>query len=202
MSDRDAFKERERGLEEGYFLKREQELIEKMRQRVALERERGQLADKIGITNDEILRALQDLGYNSENIKLLHLMPLVHIAWANGKVSDPERKLILDAARASGIGEGSEAERDIEKLLQDRPSVEFMDAQFTAIRAIMEAVPEDSQKAIRENLTTYCTALASLSKGLFSLEPRVSKAEREALERVVDVLTEQSGDAATKILEN
>jgi hypothetical protein len=129
-------------------------------------------------------------------------MPLVHVAWANGKISDSERTVILEAARASGIGENSEAERDLEKLLQDRPSDEFMDAQFTAIRAIVQAVPEDSQKALRENLTTYCTALASLSKGLFSLEPRVSRAEREAVERVVRELSAHGGDAATKILEN
>ena len=202
MADRDAFKERERGLEEGYFLKREQELIEKMRQRVALERERSQLADKIGVTNDEILQALQDLGYNSETIKLLHLMPLVHIAWADGKVSDRERKVILEAARASGIAEASDAERDLERLLHERPSNEFMDAQFMAIRAIMQAVPEDSQKAMRENLTTYCTALASLSKGFFALEPRVSSAEREALARVIHELTEPDSDVAKKILEN
>ena len=202
MADRDAFKERERGLEEGYFLKREQELIEKMRQRVALERERSQLADKIGVTNDEILQALQDLGYNSETIKLLHLMPLVHIAWADGKVSDRERKVILEAARASGIAEASDAERDLERLLHERPSDEFMDAQFMAIRAIMQAVPEDSQKAMRENLTTYCTALASLSKGFFALEPRVSSAEREALARVIHELTEPDSDVAKKILEN
>jgi len=202
MADRDAFKERERGLEEGYFLKREQELIEKMRQRVALERERSQLADKIGVTNDEILQALQDLGYNSETIKLLHLMPLVHIAWADGKVSDRERKVILEAARASGIAEASDAERDLERLLHERPSNEFMDAQFMAIRAIMQAVPEDSQKAMRENLTTYCTALASLSKGFFALEPRVSSAEREALARVIHELTEPDSEVAKKILEN
>ena len=71
-----------------------------------------------------------------------------------------------------------------------------------AIRAIMQAVPEDSRKAIRENLTNYCTALASLSKELFSLEPRISKAEREALDRVIHELTDHQRSAVKKILEN
>ena len=77
-----------------------------------------------------------------------------------------------------------------------------MEAQFMAIRAIMQAVPEDSRKAIRENLTNYCTALASLSKGLFSLEPRISKAEREALDRVIHELTDNQRSEVKKILEN
>jgi len=59
-----------------------------------------------------------------------------------------------------------------------------------------------SQKAMRENLTTYCTALASLSKGFFALEPRVSSAEREALARVIHELTEPDSEVVKKILEN
>jgi hypothetical protein len=44
------------------------------------------------------------LGYVPETVMLLHLVPLVQMAWADGGVSNPERALIVEAARAPGIG--------------------------------------------------------------------------------------------------
>jgi hypothetical protein len=43
MSDKDAFRERERALEESYFQKRERELIERQREKVALEHARPEI---------------------------------------------------------------------------------------------------------------------------------------------------------------
>ncbi|HMX27796.1 MAG TPA: hypothetical protein PKC13_19550, partial [Blastocatellia bacterium] len=94
MSDKDIFSERERGMETEYFLKREQELIAKMRERVAREEERRQMAEAIGVADEEVLEALQDLGYHADTVKLLSVIPLVQVAWAEGGVSDAERELI------------------------------------------------------------------------------------------------------------
>jgi hypothetical protein len=42
------------------------------------------------------------LGYVPETVMPLHLVPLVQMAWADGGVSDLERALIVEAARARG----------------------------------------------------------------------------------------------------
>ncbi len=201
MSDKDGFKERERALEEGYFLKKEKELIAKMRERTALEAERHKLAEQIGVTNDEILQALQGLGYNHETIMLLHLMPIIHVAWANGKMSAKERKMIIEVARASGVAEASEADLRLGALLEASPSQAVWDASFLAIRAVLEAAPKEERDAIRHNVLSFSTGIASLSKGLFGFDTRGSGAERDALERVIKELAPSESAAAKEILE-
>ncbi len=88
MDDKNKFKDRERALEDEYFSKKEHELIEKMRNKLAREADRKQIAEETGVTDQDILDALQSLGYNSETISILYMVPLVQIAWAEGYVAE------------------------------------------------------------------------------------------------------------------
>lgn len=200
MSDRDAFKDRERGLEEEYFLRKERELVEKMRRRVELEQQRSEIASEIGVSNDEILQALQELGYTPETVKLLHLMPLLQVAWADGRLDDKERRMLLDLARASQIEEGSEADLRLAAWLDAPPSEEVMQANLTAIHAVLQAVPEELRATMQNNLIQYSVALASASRGLFGLEARISTSEREVIQRIVNQIAPENNDIVKKIL--
>ena len=70
MAD-ELFGDRRKGLEEEYFRKREQELIEKLRQRRAEDASRQQLAERAGVADEEILNGLQALGYSADTVLLL-----------------------------------------------------------------------------------------------------------------------------------
>src|SRR5215216_1178357 len=132
MADRDAFGERRRTQEEEYFRKREQELIDKMRQRAEADAGRQRLSERSGIADAEILQDLEALGYTPDTVLLLHLVPLVEMAWAEGGVSDRERSLILEAARARGVEDDSAAARQLAQWLAVRPSDRFFE---TTLRA-------------------------------------------------------------------
>lgn len=199
MSDRDAFKERERGLEESYFQKKERELIEKQREKVALENARAKLSEKTGITNEEILEALQELGYDHETVRLLHLMPVIYIAWADGKMKDKEKKMILEVARLAGVSEGTKADERLSRLLESAPPEEVWEASFLAIQAVLRAGDKDQVEHMRKNVLSYSDSVASLSKGLFGLELLGTGAERAALERVVRELGVESSKAAKEL---
>lgn len=199
MSDRDAFKERERGLEESYFQKKERELIEKQREKVALENARAKLSEKTGITNQQILEALEELGYNHETVRLLHLMPVIYVAWADGRMKDKERKMILEVARLAGISEGTQADDRLARLLDSAPSEEVWEASFLAIQAVLRAGNKEQVEQMRKDVLSYSDAVASLSKGLFGLELLGTGAERSALERVVNELGVESSQAAKEL---
>ena len=81
------------------YLNKEQGFIERMRRRTALEGERQDMAQVIGVADEEILREIHEFGFTCETVKLLYLVPIVQIAWAEGKVTSRERKLIFEAAR-------------------------------------------------------------------------------------------------------
>src|SRR4051812_6952244 len=97
---RDAFDDLRRSQEEKYFLEKEQELIKKLQLTIEGKAQRKDMGESLGIANEDILQNLQDLGYTRDTIKLLHLVPLIDVAWADGSVSKKEKELILELAKA------------------------------------------------------------------------------------------------------
>jgi hypothetical protein len=131
MPDKDAFAERRRGLEEEYFHKKEKELLEKLRRRLQAEAERERMAEVLGVQDTEILSDLHSMGYTRDTVALLHVIPLVQVAWADGDVTERERDLILELARARGIEDGSAARKQLADWLTQRPPEGFF-PEYTA----------------------------------------------------------------------
>jgi len=183
VSDRDAFADRGRALEEEYFRRREQELIAKLRQRAQADATTQQLGEQAGVTDAEILQDLQELGYTPETVTLLYLVPLVQMAWAEGGVSDRERTLIVEAARARGIEADTPADAQLAEWLTTRPSEKLFEQTLRAIRAILESRPETEREASRSDLLSYSTAIAEASGGVLGLRS-VSPEERVLLARI------------------
>lgn len=194
MAERDLFAERRRGLEEEHFRKREQELIEKLRQRAEAAARRQQMAEQTGIADEEILRDLEALGYTLETVQLLHLVPLVQMAWAEGGVSDRERALIREAARARGIADDSPAGRQLAEWLSTRPSDQFFATTLRAISAVLASQPAAEREAAQRDLLTLSTAIASASGGILGLG-KVSDEERQLLRRISEELEQRSSSA-------
>jgi hypothetical protein len=183
VSDRDAFADRGRALEEEYFHRREQELIAKLRRRVQADAATQQLGEQAGVADAEILQDLQELGYTPETVALLYLVPLVQVAWAEGGVSDRERTLIVEAARARGIEADTPADAQLAEWLTTRPSEKLFEQTLRAIRAILESRPEAEREASRTDLLSYSTAIAEASGGVLGLRS-VSSEERSLLARI------------------
>lgn len=192
MPERDAFADRGKGLEEEYFRKREQELIEKLRQRSKEQSARQQLGERAGVADEEILKDLEGLGYTPETVALLHLVPLVQVAWAEGGVSDRERELIVEAARARGIEPGTPADEQLAQWLTTRPSEQLFERNLRVIHAVLETLPEDKREADRNDLLAYSTAIAEASGGVLGFRS-VSPEERALLARISNELGSKQG---------
>ena len=117
MSNTDPFADRQRGLEGEYFHRREREILEKLRRR-------RELAEAAGVEDEELLKDLEFLGYDRSTVALLPLVPLVQMAWADGKVGPKERELILAYAKVRGIEEGTEAHAKLVASLERLPPAE------------------------------------------------------------------------------
>jgi hypothetical protein len=201
MAEKDVFKQRERGLEEDYFRRKEAELKAKIRERAELEQERERISAAIGTTDQEILGALQDLGYNAETIRLIHLIPLVEVAWADGSVDRKERETILELARARGIEEGSEAFARLQGVLEKRPDDQFFRANLLAIRLLLSGLPPEDRNQSHRDLINYASTVARVSGGLLGFGTRISKEEQELLERLTRDLSPAEEQTARQILD-
>lgn len=165
MAEKDIFSEREHWLEEEYFRKQNQMLVEQLRQQTAQEADRQRLAEITGIKDEEALAGLQELGFSAETIELLHLAPLVEVAWAEGGVTDRQRELIIKLARMRGIDENSTADRKLTEWLSERPSHAFFEACLSAERLLLEALPPDERERNRDDLIAHCNRIARVIYG-------------------------------------
>ncbi len=197
MPDRNIFAERERGLEDEYFHKQEVMLIEKIRQRMAMEQELKKMS--AGEIDKDVVEALQDLGYTDTTIRLLHLVPLVQIAWAEDGVSLDERKAILEIAGTRGVTPDTDAHTQLSKWLDQRPGDLFFKDSLRAIRILLEALPEEKRAETRHDLVEYCTQIARVSGGFLGFH-KVSDTERQQIEEIARMIGSSREETVRKVI--
>src|SRR5262245_13723111 len=132
MAQKDAFDELRKAKEEEYFHKKENELLEKLRQRGAADAERRKLGEELKTSDPQALADLQELGYRAETVQLLFVVPLIYAAWADGSITQRERSLILELAKADGP-----ARRQLTQWLEERPPREFFERSFRVIQSLL-----------------------------------------------------------------
>jgi len=96
MSDEDGINSDIRSREEEYFRRKDRELVEKMRQAAESDASRQAMEQTTGIHDPVLLQELEALGFTPDTVSLLPLVPIVQVAWAEGGVSENERKLIVE----------------------------------------------------------------------------------------------------------
>ena len=179
MTDKDMFAEGGRSLEEEYFRRKDKELIEKMRRAAAVDVARSEMGKRTGLTDPELLRELEALGFTPDTVIVLPLVPIIQVAWAEGGVSAAERHLIVKLARARGIEEGSAADRQLADWLDRRPADHVFVYATRLIRARLDAPGHQDLSA--DDLVKHAEAIASASGGMLGIIGRVSAEEREIL---------------------
>jgi hypothetical protein len=184
MSDRNIFAEREHWLEEKYFRKRDEELIERLHRQRERQNEHLQMAEMIGVSEPNVIDALQDLGYTDKTVQLLYLVPLIQVAWSEGGVADLERDTILNIAETRGIEPGSGAQEQLINWLTIKPSEQFFRANLHAIRVVLESLPPQQRDLKRHDLIDSCNLIASIVEGGIMGRARISETERILIEHI------------------
>lgn len=189
----EGWADRRRASEDEYFRNRDQELVEKARLKSEDEAALQRLAEAAGVSDEGILRELQKLGYTEETVTLLHVAPLVDVAWADGDVSDHERDVIIAAARARGVAPASPADRHLAQWLSIPPSSVLSDGTLHLLGAIMQT--HSPGAAAIQDLIVACRAVASASGGMLGFR-RISEREQRALDRIQYELERKDASSA------
>lgn len=188
----------ERAQEETYFHKKDQALVEAMRQKLERERNAEAIRTETGVADEALITRLVELGVDRESIPVLHLAPLLQVAWADGEIQGAERDLLLEAATATGLTGPGLAR--LEQMLTTRPEQAWFDAALDFIRNMLAALPDGQADAARGNLEDLAWRVADASGGVFGLWGRVEDAEKNALRNIATRLTAGHSDAASKLL--
>lgn len=194
-----GFDERKRRQEEDYFQRQERRLLEQMRRRTEEERERRGLSDATGLYDETLLEELRVAGFDAGTVKALHLAPLIEVAWAEGRVQNGERMMILDLARERGLDDGP-AYAKVVAWLDVRPTAWLFDLSLKFVRATFARLPPDERaRRTMEVVADYeRVARAAGGAGFVSFGNRVSGEEERILERLFDDLElERAGALAS-----
>jgi hypothetical protein len=87
-----ALDRRRKALEEDFFAKKNQQLLDKLKQTFDRDVTRESLRATTGITDAAVLDRLIALRVNGETMAAFALYPLVEVAWADGKLDARRRR--------------------------------------------------------------------------------------------------------------
>lgn len=187
MLMRDTIQERGRTLEDEYFRRQEQELLAKAREQNAHATARQRLADATGNHDAVWLDELHVLGYTPDTAVLLPVVPLVEMAWAEGRVSSREEAVIFALAEARGVTPLHPAYEKLERWLMERPPEQFFTRSLRLLVRHFETLPQPERARQTRQLLDECeqVAQASGSPGfLGNWLNKVCAEERALLERL------------------
>jgi len=191
MQDR-IFGDREKAMEADYFRKEEAKLLEKLRQRANLDEIAAALRDKLQVDNPELLATVRDLGVTADNATAFLLLPLVQVAWAEGKVRKDEHEAVMKLAHERGVEEGSAAEQHLRDWLANRPADALFDASLEVLKAAFSVLPVRERQERVERLVDACRTVAEASgteiAHQIGLGTGVSRSERTLLDAIKEKL--------------
>ncbi|MCG8420624.1 MAG: hypothetical protein MJE77_22115 [Proteobacteria bacterium] len=184
----DFLEERRRSLEEKFFHQENERDLQAFRDKLAKQTTRDELRKASGMQDDEVLDKLAEMGITGDTVTALSLVPLLKIAWADGKVQDNERQAILQGARGKGIEEGSPGDELLARWLSEEPDRHLFEAWAAYIKALRGELTAAQTEILRTQVIRFAKAVAEVAGGFLGIGA-VSQEEKQALawiERVFD----------------
>ncbi len=200
MSDKNPLDPIRASHEEEYFHRKNQMLIERLRQQLKQADEAGKLSATTGIHDPDLMAWLAELGITADNAPILHLVPLFQVAWADGAIQPAERELLEQAAVETGVLPGTAAQAAFEQLLKAPPGRGYYEAALIYVRLLLAVLPPEDAANARENLQNLALQVAKAAGGLFGVIGKVDESERTALRQISAQL--EAHPAASEILKN
>jgi hypothetical protein len=181
LQEPESLRDRGRDLEDEFFHREDQRLIERLNELKVAETTREALAKATGITKPAVLDRLMALGIRAETVTALLIVPLVEVAWADGTLDAKERRAILDRAGDSGVACGSTEYALLEAWLDRRPDPKLLTAWTYLVQGMCEHLGPDGAARLKAGLLERARTVASASGGVFGIGSKVSNAEAAVL---------------------
>lgn len=175
--------------EEKYFtaleIEQRKQLRKKLAKNAAELEDKRKIAANTGTQDLELAERIKALGFDGDSARVFDLLPLIHVAWADGAIQKGERAAILRVLETRGIEQGSEAFTTVESLLEERPTDAFMNESLAVLRELCSSTDNRSK-----SILDLCVEVASSSGGFLGLGAKVSDDEKDVILEVAASLGE------------
>lgn len=181
---KEGFSGRSSELEERFFREKDMESILALREKTATMERKKALAHASGIGHEELLDQLDQLQISAETVAALALVPLVAVAWADGKLDDKERAAVLAAARQNGLNDDHPAYNLLESWLQQKPDKRLSSVWYDYIGVLCKNLSPEAKAELGKELLGRTRAVAKATGGLLGLGSKISMSEQAVLDKL------------------
>ncbi len=159
--------------------------IRRERMLAALRQEEREGIAAVLHTDEAVAEEAMELGFDRSTARVLHLVPLIQMAWADDSVQEGEREEILKIADQNGIERGTPAYEFLELLLAQRPTDLFFERTNRVIRHLLA---NNATGAEAETLIEQARAVAEAAGGIPILGlNKISKEERDLIDKFANI---------------
>ena len=182
-----GIEERGKALEEAFFAKKNKQLMDDFKSELDANTKRDDLKTATGISDDQVLDELLEIGVTADSIAAVSLVPLVLVAWADGSVDAKERDAVLASAQQAGIKADSAAGRVLSGWLDEQPDSGLAAAWKDYVTIINEKLPAGEKVKFGEQLMARCKTVAEAAGGFLGLGS-ISTKEKAVLDMLESAL--------------
>lgn len=133
---------------------------------------------------------LSQLEVPRDAYRVVVLLPLVYVAWADGKVQSAERALILQIAREQGLLDHG-GEKALARWLDERPASSQLKADLAVLNELSrreDSVARNYGADDLQMLLAWCQDVADAAGGLLGLRAPRHRGELDALKTIAAAL--------------
>ena len=180
----DGLNDRGKALEGAFFQQKDQELLIRLRRELETEEVKVALSQSSGIVDESLLNQLVELEIEPASFASFALLPLVEVAWADGKMQSSERDAILSAAESGGIQKESVEMEVLDGWLQQPPSAELFEVWKVYAATLSGSLSEEQAKELRDDIMGRARSVAEAAGGILGFGNKVSDEETEVLDKL------------------
>ena len=173
--------EREKALEDAFFARHNQALVQKLRDADQAKTRRAAIAAASGITDEALLDKLAEMKIGPEMLAAIAYVPLVLIAWADGSLDAKEREAVLAGAKEGGLDSRPEAQALLDAWLAAPPPPSLAEAWRGYVQAITATMSAAERDSLSREILGRARRVADATGGFLGLSSRISAAEEAVL---------------------
>jgi hypothetical protein len=180
----DHLEDRGNLMESLFYKRRDQELLQKIRDERADKELRCQLIAASGLDDAETIDALIDAGITADSLTAVAMIPLVAVAWADRQMESAEKTAILQAADDSGIDKGSSSYDLLNVWLSDRPEADLLDAWKAYVGAVKQHTDATNVNQLKSVVMGKAKQIAEATGGILGFGNKTSEVEQKILDEL------------------
>jgi hypothetical protein len=184
----DSFEKQSQALENQFFAKVNQQLLEKLRQQNEVQEQVSALRSITHIEDETLLKAMVERGLTAERATALKIVPMVLVAWADGSVDAAERHQLLECANRCNIDSNSPSGQLLEHWLKNQPPEGLLQTWCDYAKSLVGSMQHEDAQKLKTNIMNQLRDCATISGGILGWGA-VTAGESKIMQAVEAALT-------------